>query len=175
MTTISCETSMEALTQLLMQPQSLLLSPPQSNSLQTGKIYRGFSSSFHGRLVINPWLHPVSLLSDAIPLSFRSSSKIKDQFRYSSSSYESSLPSDRTTTDTQLFPHAGTVASPTVLEASNHKYWRMEGIVVFAETIFNIGSTNFDGIVIAHSIFQFARDSRSGNIKWERTNNPKWW
>ncbi|KAF8361463.1 pqm-1, partial [Pristionchus pacificus] len=35
MTTISCETSMEALTQLLMQPQSLLLSPPQSNSLQT--------------------------------------------------------------------------------------------------------------------------------------------
>ncbi|GMS84560.1 hypothetical protein PENTCL1PPCAC_6735, partial [Pristionchus entomophagus] len=31
MTTVSCEASMEALTQLLMHPQSLLLSPPASN------------------------------------------------------------------------------------------------------------------------------------------------
>ncbi|GMR36880.1 hypothetical protein PMAYCL1PPCAC_07075, partial [Pristionchus mayeri] len=33
MTTVSCESSMEALTQLLMQPQSLLLSPPSSNGV----------------------------------------------------------------------------------------------------------------------------------------------
>ncbi|GMT15021.1 hypothetical protein PFISCL1PPCAC_6318 [Pristionchus fissidentatus] len=35
MTTVSSEASMEALTQLLMQPQALLLSPPIQNSLQT--------------------------------------------------------------------------------------------------------------------------------------------